>query len=190
MAAYLASVLALGCISEFGPSPFNLMASPLLLVAYFGGLYLLFEAMLRRTGATGPRRYFQFAGLAFVVFVGVLFGLNVFLVPGLVLAARWMLAPSLLVGNGSGIIEALGNSWYLTRGNTKTLTLAVMILVAVPLTSWIMLDDADFSDGAKIMIGWSMFHVANVLLAGFSVAVFRLLRAEVSAPHQLGYDPA
>ncbi|MCB5424700.1 hypothetical protein H0274_05475 [Altererythrobacter sp. CC-YST694] len=98
------------------------------------GSYLLIEAMLRRTGLVTQerdRRFFAYLGMSLLIGLAVGAGLIFLIIPGLVLMARWSVAPSLFIGRGMGIMDSLGKSWEATKGNEFTIiaaSLAMMIL--------------------------------------------------------------
>lgn len=65
------------------------------------------------------------------IFIGFLF----LLVPAIVLAFGWILAPLLLVDRGAGVLDALRQSWQATQGEKWTLffgLLAVYLIYAIP----------------------------------------------------------
>lgn len=95
--------------------------------------YILWEAMLRRANfntGLGRHRYLAFFGQAMLIGIGVAFGYLLLIIPGLVLSARWAMAPGLMIGEGQGVIDAMGNSWEATKGNTTPVALTILVVVA------------------------------------------------------------
>jgi hypothetical protein len=176
---YLAVMFALGAGAESAPSPLDRLASFAGIFAYFGGLYLVFESMLRKAGnlpAGQSRRFFRFTGMGFLVFFGVLFAMYLFIIPGIIVGARWMMAPSILVATRHGAFAALGESWSLTRGNTLPIALAFVVLaligfIAVSVAAGVL----GAAVGAERLVSSLLIHGVNVLLVGLSVAVYRRL---------------
>jgi membrane-anchored glycerophosphoryl diester phosphodiesterase (GDPDase) len=96
--------------------------------------YFLLETMLRQAGlmdSFGVRRILPYVGQAIVMTVGIVFGIIMLIVPGLILLARWALAPALLIGQGMGVFDAMKRSWDLTRGHTVTIIIAAIVLFAI-----------------------------------------------------------
>ena len=87
-------------------------------------------------------------------------GLLLFIVPGLILTARWCLFAPFVVLEGMSGREARARSWAVVRGHTGRVLLviiAVMIFVAVP--------------GVLLQVGFGSGSLASNLL-GFGWAVF------------------
>lgn len=55
-------------------------------------------------------------GLTLIVGFGTLIGLLLFIIPGIILALGWALAPVILLSENVGVFEALKRSWQLTNG--------------------------------------------------------------------------
>jgi hypothetical protein len=181
---YLTAIIGLALIAESGPAPIDSIASLAGMVAYFGGLYLLFESMLRNAGhlPVGPsRRYFRFVGMAFLVLFGVILASNFFLIPGIIVAARWIMAPSILVETRQGVFTSLSQSWSLTSGNTLSIALAFTALVLIAFAAAVGIAAAAGAAGeASGIIGSLLLHGANLLLVGLSLTVYRRLNEEGS----------
>ena len=108
--------------------PTGLLAS----AGYFVGQYLLYRTMLRRAGhpASGLR-IFRFVGMAILIGFSVLFASYLFLIPGIVVGARWIATPCYLVATDKGVFASLGESWSATKGNTLPLSLAFTAMVLI-----------------------------------------------------------
>jgi hypothetical protein len=93
--------------------------------------FLLTSRLLLRAGlhhAWGkPGRAASFIGAGIVTGLAILFGLLLIL-PGLYLAARWLLVCPLIVGRGMTMGEALAESWRRTAGHVLPF-IAVLALV-------------------------------------------------------------
>jgi hypothetical protein len=102
-----------------------------LTVAAIIASYLLIETMIRNAGlavAAGGRRYFVYLGISLLIGICTALGLVVFLIPGLIIMARWSIATPLLIGGGRRGFEAMGESWKATRGNEFPLVVAIVAL--------------------------------------------------------------
>lgn len=94
------------------------------------GGYLLLQAMVAAVGqltSDGRRRYLAYFGQAILLALGVMAGFILLIIPGVIIACRWVMAPVLLVGRGDGAVEGLGRSWELTRGHALTIFLASLV---------------------------------------------------------------
>jgi len=103
-------------------------------VASVVAMYFLLEAMLRQAALMdhfGPRRILPYVGQAIVMTVGIVFGVLLLVIPGMILAARWVLASPLLVGQGMGVFDAMRRSWDLTRGHSVAIIIAGILLFAI-----------------------------------------------------------
>ena len=81
--------------------------------------YLLIDAMLGETGLRDRSEkdvFLPFVVLSILYTLGVLAGLFLIVIPGLVIMARWSLAQPMLMAQGLGAKQALGESWSRTSG--------------------------------------------------------------------------
>jgi len=97
---------------------------------------------------------------------GVLLGIVFLVIPGIVLALGWLLAPLLLVDRGTAVMDSLRQSWQATMGEKWTLffgLLAVYLLYAIP---------AALVYGILQAILPSDSSVTNVILAIYAVLAY------------------
>ena len=98
--------------------------------------YFLIVPMLRRAGLhtrSDADAFLPFIGLSVLSALGVLLGFIAFIIPGLFVMARWSIAQPLLVGQGTGVMESLGESWERTRGNEFSIIIAALALALAPI---------------------------------------------------------
>lgn len=101
------------------------------------GLIRLLLNVIRGTGATiadlfGGGRFLVPGVLAsLLVGAGVILGLAVLIVPGVILALGWMFVQPLIVDRGLGPVEAIQESWRLTRGEKGGLFLWMLVCVGL-----------------------------------------------------------
>ncbi len=103
-----------------------------LLVVSIVGSYLLIETMLRNTGLMSEereRRFFAYLGMSILIGLAVGAGLIFLIIPGLVFMARWSVAQSLLIGRGTGVMDSMGKSWEVTKGNEVSIILAALAML-------------------------------------------------------------
>lgn len=100
------------------------------LVALIGQYWLWFTLLNERNLGDDrqPYRYFAFLVQSIILGIAVTLGYFLLIVPGLLLSARWSIAPALLIGENRGIIEAMGDSWEAIRGNGTPIVLAYIIV--------------------------------------------------------------
>lgn len=116
-------------------------------VAYLNGRKASFSSCL----ATGLRVFFPMIGIAFLVGWGIVLGLVLLIVPGIMLAMRWIVAVPVRVAEGPGILNAMGRSADLTRGHRW----AIFGLVVIFFVAQLMLQGAiaPFSAGMGYTAG-------------------------------------
>lgn len=165
------------------------LLTPIILLAtfvlYFYAQNRLYQILLRRSGVPVPPglRTFRLLGMALVIGIALSFASNFFLIPALILGAKFVMAPSFLVANtNSGIFSAMGESWSASDGSTLQLTLAFTIVFLI----WAALIIAvgAFTDATDLAAGYNFFtaftiYVLPILMMGLSVASFRRLNGGV-----------
>ena len=156
------------------------------LPGYFIGQYLLYRAALDHGGRLAPDatfRVFRFAGMALLLAVPISIGFNVFVLPGLFFAAKWIMAPAYLVAGQRNIFESIGASWTVSDGNTVQIAVALALLVflwtLVLIGGVVVAEDLFPSDAARtaVTLGF-LVHLLPVMLLGLSVSAFKSLNRE------------
>lgn len=151
---------------------------------YFVAQYLLYRIMLRRAGhpVDGRMRIFRFVGMAIVIAFALLFASNLFLIPAIIVAARWIAAPCYLVATDKGVFASIGESWSVTSGNTLPLSLAftAMVLTFGVVAGVLGAVGAAFEGllGIERLSFGFVGHFLPLLLLGLSVATYRRLNDE------------
>ncbi|QCI95006.1 glycerophosphoryl diester phosphodiesterase membrane domain-containing protein [Novosphingobium sp. EMRT-2] len=109
-------------------------------IASFLIQYHLMEQMLVADGLLSPsvkgRRYLSVVGASILTTLGIMLGFVLFIVPGLLLLARWSLTWPYIIGQGMRATEAMGASWRHTRASMVSITLVYvlcMVLLVMPL---------------------------------------------------------
>ncbi len=101
------------------------------------GLIQLLLKVIRGTGATigdlfgGGRALVPGVLASLLVGAGVILGLAVLIVPGVILALGWMFVQALIVDRGMGPVEAMQESWRVTRGEKGGLFLWMLVCVGL-----------------------------------------------------------
>ncbi|MEP3050164.1 MAG: hypothetical protein ABJP48_02255 [Erythrobacter sp.] len=124
-------------------------------------------------------RYLAFAGQSILAVIGTGFAMLLLIIPGIILASRWSLAPALLIGNNEGAIDALGKSWDAVRGNTVPVALAYTAgAVGLSLVSYLFYPAAGFQGSSSVMslvitiASHLVSNVGTVLLVAIGVYLF------------------
>ncbi len=181
---YLGTFFGLGLLGRLA-SWLNGLTALAAVVAYFVGQYLLYRLLLRRSGLMvddGPFRVFRFFGMALVLGVAIYIASVFFVIPGLILAAKWVMAPSYLVAGSRGTFAAMGESWRASGGNT--LALAVVLFVLVVLYLFIIGVGGgigSISGPGGLMGNFATqltLHCLPLLLMGLSITAYRALNDE------------
>jgi hypothetical protein len=187
IALYLAIFVSGGSLPEYlvglGTPEYKIAGGLIQIVFSIGSLvggYLLLETMLKRAGLfhySGSRRYFRYIGQGILVVFGIALGSVLLLVPGIILAVRWVIAAPLLVGTGTGAIDGIQQSWRLTAGHgwkifVAALPLGLILLVFIGASAAL----AGEAEGmATIVIQNAASELLSVITAALSVAVFGLV---------------
>lgn len=83
------------------------------------GSYFLIERVMVGEGIAEPGRFGRhigtYLGITLLAGIASLFGLAFFILPGLILLARWSVAIPLAIGADLPAIEAMSRSWEITR---------------------------------------------------------------------------
>jgi hypothetical protein len=129
-------------------------------------------------GRTVPRVP-ALAVASFVALIAEGLALLLLVLPGLLLAARWIASPALIVIEGSGPIESLSRSNALVRGRTWTVLGALVVTILVPLALATPALVIGFTAESPWAVGLAntFSGVAFTLpAAAFSYAVYRAVR--------------
>jgi len=153
------------------------------LALYFGGQYWLFHTLLKARGLVEtPRIHFlAFVALALLLIIPILFGLTLFLLPGLFLVARWIAAPAFIVARGEGAFAAAGASSDAVRGHTVSVMAAIVVLMLIVIAIGTVLAGVErATDGLTDtkVLDQLFGHLVPLALLGLSTAVYEQLGPE------------
>jgi len=93
----------------------------------------LTDALLKQTGADGSGVRSSAIGVrvSFVTQLGIVFGLLLFVVPGVIAFVRWSMALPIALSKGTGVIESIKESWARSEGHFWPI-LVLLMLIYVP----------------------------------------------------------
>lgn len=173
---------ALGSTTDFLSQGAQLRAALFSLIiglASIFGSYFLAVAMLRKDGLMayqGPARLLPFLGLGILTGIAIVFGFILFIIPGLILMARWSIASATLVAEGRGITDSMGESWEKTRGSELPIIVSIVLLVflfaIVSALAPRYVDDIGIS---AILLGRIAGSISTVISVSAGVAIYSLL---------------
>lgn len=171
---------------SYGP---NVWFSLLLYWVCYVGLSIAVTSMLlpvaRAQGQSAEnsvgRRWTIAAGVSVAVAVGTVLGLIFFVIPGLLLMARWYIAVPVALDRSVGVGEAMSRSWDATKPIAWRLVFASLvvnapfILISVTRTSG---QDSGFAFWARLVAETSLSTVAIMMGLAMAVYAYRHLLSE------------
>lgn len=148
--------------------------------------YMLFDAILRRTGLTSRTEgdvFLPYIWLAILYNLALVVGFILIVIPGLVVMARWSLAQPLLIARGDRVSQALGESWERTRGAEFPILIAIFALL-IPLIAVIIACALLFepADPIRIVVSELATSGTSVISLALGVALYGLMVGNSTAP--------
>jgi len=150
--------------------------------------YALTRSLLATSATPGAlppaARIGGYIGLAIVTGLGTIIGLVLLVVPGLILAARWLLAAPILLAEETTVGDAMSHSWDATAGSWGKLIVAQLIVAVPLLVAFGVIVVAGIASDAEVVetpslaaslagnAAINLFSVASVVLA---VAAYRAI---------------
>lgn len=151
------------------------------LIASFVLHFWLYAGMVRRTTALDFHRFWPWLGIYILSMIGIIFGLIFLIVPGVILAVRWLIVLPLVIEGRMPAMDTFGASWEAVRGHSWSvfgagviLLILVWIIAAVLGGSTLLLGGPNSIPGA-IVTALSE-SVSTVVFVAFAVGGYRLLR--------------
>lgn len=122
LAQMLASIISavLGLFATIGATTFSLRAHDNIAGVEIGDLW-------------NPKPFWRFLGAEILAAIVIFFGLLLLIVPGIIAALGFGMVPFTVVDRGAGPIDALKQSWRLTKGNKGQLALLGLALIGLNL---------------------------------------------------------
>lgn len=187
VAIYFAVFLGLGILADLVAVTRPIIAVLATLI-YFAAQYFLYRELLEKAGIVYDRRAKVFSFFIMAILLGIPLNLafTLLVIPGILLAAKWIMAPTYLVAEELNLFEAIGASWRASSNNLVSLSLAFTVIGLIWLAIYFLMIGAgqlwiwaigidsqarDQLDG----FGWVGMHALPVLLMGLSVSAYRSL---------------
>ncbi|MBV7259735.1 hypothetical protein [Erythrobacter crassostreae] len=170
------------------------LVSTLSFLLYFPAQYWLCRRMLLRAGLnhSDQFRVFSLFGMAVLLGLALMVGFNIFWIPGIILGAKWVMAPSYLTTRDGNLFDAIGDAWRASDGNTLSLSLAYTavgaiglfvfwgVIIAASLTETVIADGSSLVSGPAAGLFLSVsINVLPIMMMALSVASYRLLSDEM-----------
>lgn len=146
------------------------------LIAY----YWLIAAMVFQTTSPGFERIMPFLGIAVLSWVGIGFGMVLFLIPGIYLAVRWVAVLPLVISRQDKAMDSFGDSNQLTQGfgwpilGTGLILFVAMIVLAA-ITGGIGVVLSGLGSFSVAISNSLLESISSLVFAGFTVTVYRQL---------------
>ncbi|MCK0128624.1 hypothetical protein [Erythrobacter sp. F6033] len=192
IAMYLAVFAAIGLL--LAVDMVEGLVSTLSFLLYFPAQYWLCRQMLARAGLTHDDQYrvFSFFGMAIILGMAIMIGFNFFWIPGILLGAKWIMAPCYLVAGKSNLFDAIGDAWRKSDGSTFSLSLAYTAIGVIGIIAfWGVIVVATFT-GSTVFQGSDMvnnplagvflsisLNIIPIMMMALSVATYRVLSEEM-----------
>ena len=153
-------------------------------IAYFPGQYYLYRASLADSGlmVQSNLKVFGFAAIGLILIWPIMIGINFFYIPGLLLAAKWVITPCLYVAENRTFYDSMSDSWNASRDNPLHLSLAFGIIVIgwsvgfALSTSFNVASLMDMEPASGMgAFAWTYRHLLPIMLMGLSVTAYRSL---------------
>ncbi|MFL0356885.1 glycerophosphoryl diester phosphodiesterase membrane domain-containing protein [Erythrobacter sp. GH1-10] len=143
--------------------------------------FWLYAGMVRRTTALDLNRFWPWIGIYILTMLGILFGLVFLIVPGVILAIRWLIALPLVIEGRLPAMDTFGASWEMTRGRSWSIFGAGLILLIIKMVIGGILGGSTLLFGGTASIGAAVVSaiseaISTIIFAAFAVGAYRLLR--------------
>ena len=186
-AGYILGLGTLGSVIDL-MNPESLSSTPYTIASIAAGFFLL-RAMLVNSGiaeADENKRLGAYFGLSILSGLGLVIGLILLIVPGLVLAIRWLLAYPILLAENTTVTDALSQSWQRTRAGLWPLlaTMLIVFLLGVEALGIYVSNElvAGMPTTAAVVAGNLMLAATTVVYTAFGVEAYLALRTDRELP--------
>ncbi|WP_340586228.1 hypothetical protein [Erythrobacter alti] len=191
VALYLGGLLALALLAEINSQVRGIVAIVSLLV-FFLGQYFLYQAILRKAGLLQDdrKRIFGFVGMTLMLGFAIYVGFAFLVIPGLLLGAKWIMAPTYLVARDRNVFEAIGDSWRASEFNTGQLVVGYLVFWVLWTVVFIALAGIGEAilpsgGGSQSALAWLAMHLLPVAMMGLSIATYRQLSDDTNSLTQV-----
>jgi hypothetical protein len=113
-------------------------------------------------------------GVLLVSTLAILFGMILLIVPGIILAVRWLPVVPILIFRNQGVAEALRESWEATQGSGTSIFAAIVALYApmiAALVVVIVIDEGAW-DGLSLSITMNLLTSLGLISVWFAAVAY------------------
>lgn len=147
------------------------------MVAY----YWLIAGMTRQSVSPGFDRFWPFVGIYILSLIGMGLGMILLIVPGLILATRWLVVLPLTIERQDGAMDSFGDSFEMTRESAWSIfgTGAIMFIGLSIASAAVVGSTAVVSGDVGIItnaLASLIEQISTVVFGAFSVGAYQLLR--------------
>lgn len=168
---YFAALVTCGTAIDyyFGESRGYLLLANILSV--IAGYLLMRALMDSERLAGGDAGFSSYFGLTIIVGIGTVVGFLFLIIPGVILAIRWMPAYALLLSGDEPATGAPGASWDLTKGQfwpllaALLLGLAPLLAISIGIGMFEGFAEPEILDGSSYVV---LLALTNVVVAAFT----------------------
>lgn len=144
------------------------------------GSYFYLQHLLASRGALGEggTRIWAYVGLTIISSLGMIVGFLALIVPGIVVMCRWSASSGFLLGERTGVVDSMGESWDATRGRGWPIFFAGLAMFAAYLLIAAAVGGAVSAAGEEIIVAAAAALAegfGTVLSLAFGIAVYLLV---------------
>ncbi|HCI02564.1 MAG TPA: hypothetical protein DE276_05125 [Oceanospirillaceae bacterium] len=111
-----------------------------------------------------------FIFMQILISFGVMAGLLAFILPGIYVFVRWVLAPYFLLIQGQGGLASLKSSWKFSRGYTWDLFFGLLITALVSAIPTLFILNG--ASGGNVILSNAVLSILSSILSAWSVVLF------------------
>jgi hypothetical protein len=144
------------------------------------GYFLLKELLSREGLILSAGGFWSYFGASILTGLAIVVGLICLVVPGLILAARWCVAPALALARGQGAVDSMRASWAVTKENAGQIILFGIVVFGLYLIAALIVGFAVGAiglSGSPVDTAVTEFSgaIGNMLGAAAIIAIYRPL---------------
>ncbi|MEQ8412339.1 MAG: hypothetical protein RIC51_12425 [Erythrobacter sp.] len=172
--------------APFGDLGGGLVGALVALGSFVGGVlitYWFYAALLARQPAPEFSRFWAFALVYVLSFLGIVLAFLALVIPGIIVAVRWVPLIPVLLARDEPAMDSFGTSWQMTSGSSWPIFGVAVVLIAIGLVASYLFGLATAVAGGPGSLGAIFFDAAGenvmvVLFTALAVATYRGLADE------------
>ncbi|QFT77627.1 glycerophosphoryl diester phosphodiesterase membrane domain-containing protein [Erythrobacter sp. THAF29] len=143
--------------------------------------FWLYAGMVRRSTELNLSRFWPWIGIYILATLGITFGFLFLIVPGIIIAIRWLIVLPLVIEGKLPAMDTFGESWELTRGRSWSIFgAAVILFIGLAVIGSVLGGVSSLVGGissipAAVVSGFAE-ALSTAVFTAFAVGAYRLLR--------------